>query len=81
MTGIVHRLRPCARRQRWALIGGGILACLDVLVTLAQPWPLSLLVGHVLTPGHRLPVSDTTAVGIAIAATLLIAMIGGLVDY
>ncbi len=74
-------IRPYAHKQSAALVSGGLLATVGVLVDLAAPWPVSLLVGHVLTPGHPLAMSAGTAVGLAVGATMLIAVVSGLVDY
>jgi len=81
MRAIGRGLRPYARRQRWQLTLGAALAVIEVLISLAQPWPVALLVGHVLTPGAELPISASAAVLLAALATVLIALTGGLVDY
>ncbi|HEX4980989.1 MAG TPA: ABC transporter ATP-binding protein, partial [Ilumatobacteraceae bacterium] len=44
-------MRPLMRRYRRALLLGSVLAVAEVLVSLAQPWPLSRIVDNVLTPG------------------------------
>ena len=81
MRAIGRGLGKYARRQRWHLSVGAALAAVEVLVSLAQPWPVALLVGHVLTPGHRLPISASVAVLLAALAMLAIALVAGLVDY
>jgi len=76
-------LRPFARQHRRALMGGAFLAVLEVLVNLAQPWPISLLVGHVLTrsdePGPN--ISPATAVTAAVGSLLVIYVLAAIVDY
>jgi ATP-binding cassette subfamily B protein len=81
MMFLPKEIRPYARRQSSALLPGGVLASVGVLVDLATPWPLSLLVGHVLTPGHPISIPAGTAVGLAASVTVLIAVVSGLVDY
>ncbi len=76
-------LRPYARQHRRALILGGVLAVIGVLVSLAQPWPVSLLVGSVLTarPGEVDGLSPTAAVVAAVASLLVIYVLAALVSY
>jgi len=82
MIGGLLRLRGYARRQHGSLALGGLLAAMEVLVNLAQPWPVALLVGHVLTRSETpLPISDSAAIALAIAASLLFAVAAALVDY
>jgi ATP-binding cassette subfamily B protein len=81
MKAIARGLRPYASRQRWQLILGAAFAVVEVLISLAQPWPVALLVGHVLIPGADLPLSTSAAVLLAALATVAIALAGGLVDY
>src|SRR6478609_6219961 len=81
MKAIGRGLRPYAGRQRWQLTLGAALAVVEVLISLAQPWPVALLVGHVLTPGAELAIPASAAVLLAAAATVVIALAGGLVDY
>ena len=81
MRAIMRGLRPYAGRRRSQLVLGAILAVVEVLVSLAQPWPIALLVGHVLTPGDPLPISTRAAVVLAGLGVLTIAVLSGLVDY
>jgi len=82
MITTMRCLRPFARQHRRALVGGGLLAVLEVLVTLAQPWPISLLVGRVLTSsGPRPSISPTWAVAAAVGSLLLIYILAAIVDY
>lgn len=81
MKVIWRGLAKYARRQRRQLVVGGSLAAVEVLVGLAQPWPVALLVGRVLAPGHRLPVSPGVAVLLVALAMVVIALVSGLVDY
>jgi len=82
MINTIRHLLPFARQHRRALTGGGLLAVLEVLVNLAQPWPVSLLVGSVLTKsGSELGISPTVAVIAAVASLLLIYVLAAVVDY
>lgn len=82
MIATIRCLRPFARKHRRALTTGGLLAVLEVLVNLAQPWPVSLLVGSVLTKSGSAPtMSPTTAVVAAVGSLLLIYVLAAIVDY
>ena len=82
MIATIRCLRPFARKHRRALTAGGLLAVLEVLVNLAQPWPVSLLVGSVLTKSGSAPtMSPTTAVVAAVGSLLLIYVLAAIVDY
>jgi ABC-type multidrug transport system fused ATPase/permease subunit len=64
------------------LVTGGLLAVLEVLVNLAQPWPVSLLIGGVLTSsGKRPSMSPAVAVSAAVGSLLLIYALAAVVDY
>lgn len=82
MITTLRCLRPFAAKHRRALRLGGLLAVVEVLVNLAQPWPVSLLIGHVLTgSGEPLAMSPTTAVVLAVGSLLLIYILAAIVDY
>ncbi len=82
MIATLRCLRPFARRHRRALTAGGLLAVLKVLVSLAQPWPVSLLVGSVLTgAGSWAGLSPAAAVAVAVGALLVIYTLAAVVDY
>ncbi|WP_411286243.1 ABC transporter ATP-binding protein [Lapillicoccus sp.] len=82
MIATIRCLRPFARQHRRALTTGGLLAVLEVLVNLAQPWPVSLLVGSVLTKSGSAPtMSPTMAVGAAVGSLLLIYVLAAIVNY
>ena len=75
-------LRPFASQHRRALMLGGLLAVVEVLVNLAQPWPVSLLIGHVLTSsGPKPSISPTLAVTAAVGSMLVIYILAAIVDY
>ena len=75
-------LRPFARQHQRALVLGGLLAVVEVLVTLAQPWPVSLLVGQVLTnSGPKPGMSPAWAVAAAVGSLLVIYILAAIVDY
>jgi len=82
MIATLRCLRPFAGKHRRALTTGGLLAVLEVLVSLAQPWPVSLLVGSVLTKSGSAPtMSPTMAVAAAVGSLLLIYVLAAIVDY
>lgn len=82
MIATLRCLRPFARQHRRTLVLGGLLAVVEVLVTLAQPWPVSLLIGQVLTnSGPRPSMSPTWAVAAAVGSLLVIYILAAIVDY
>jgi ATP-binding cassette, subfamily B, bacterial len=92
MIAVLRRLRPYAGRYKYPLIAGALLALFEVLISLAQPWPLALLVDKVLSvpvaadgaaaaPASALPVEPRIAVLLVIAAILAIAVTSAFVDY
>jgi ABC-type multidrug transport system fused ATPase/permease subunit len=71
------RLRPYA-----GLLAVGLaFAVLEVLVGLAQPWPLRFVVDSVLGPEAELGVTPQTAVTGAVAALLGIVIVAAVADY
>lgn len=82
MIATLRCLRPYARLHRRALRLGGLLAVVEVLVHLAQPWPVSLLIGNVLTSSGQAPsMSPAWAVALAVGSMLLIYVLVALFDY
>ncbi len=81
MRAIARGLRPYAGPQRWPLTLGAALAVVEVLISLAQPWPVALLVGQVLTPGAEPAIPASAAVVLAALAMVVIALAAGSVDY
>ena len=82
MIKTLRCLWPFALQQRRALRLGGLLAVVEVLVNLAQPWPVSLLIGHVLTgSGPKPSMSPGLAVAAAVGSLLSIYVLAAIVDY
>ncbi len=78
MTSARRLLWPFLRPYRRALGLGGLLATLEVVLTLAQPWPLKLIVDQVLI--HRRPDGQQVLM-IALGLLLVIVGVGALLDY
>ncbi len=73
-------MRPYVRPYRGALALGALLATLEVLVGLAQPWPLKYVVDDVLSPTIT-PDRPMVAVGLACSALAVIVALTALLDY
>jgi ABC-type multidrug transport system fused ATPase/permease subunit len=73
-------LRPMMRRYRRALALGVAFAVAEVVVSLAQPWPLSQVIDRVLTPGGA-NAGDRMYVAMAVAALLALVGLTALADY
>jgi ATP-binding cassette subfamily B protein len=71
-------LVPFLRPYRRALALGGLLATLEVGVSLAQPWPLKVIVDHVLI--HHTD-NGQRILFLALLGLLLIVGLGALLDY
>ncbi|MHA3838062.1 ABC transporter ATP-binding protein [Terrabacter sp. AAH1] len=90
MIQTLRLLRPYAARHRRALALGALLAVVEVLVGLAQPWPVSLLVGDVLTraadgsggtSGIARGLSPAVAVALGVASLVVVHVLAAVVDY
>ncbi len=80
MIGVWKTMWPQLRRYRRALGVGSVLAVAEVLVSLAQPWPLKVVVDDVLVRGGSHYGSQWyVAVAIGVLLTLVVAT--GLLDY
>ena len=83
MTRALIRLRPFLRPFRRALILGALLALAEVLVSLALPWPMSLIVDRILVPqAPQAPLADPgRALLIAVGLLLYLTLLAALFDY
>ena len=71
---------PFVRPYRGMLALGGFLAVIEVLLGLAQPWPLKFVVDDVLNARPR-PGNTSQLLALACAALALLVIVGALVDY
>jgi ABC-type multidrug transport system fused ATPase/permease subunit len=83
-AAIWRRLLPYLRPHRGALGGAAAMTLVAVAAELVRPWPVQVVVDHVL--GGRpttvfADVDGATLTWIAIAATLLLALLGGAAAY
>jgi ATP-binding cassette, subfamily B, bacterial len=72
------------RRYRAVLAVGAILAVFEVVVRLAEPWPLRVVVDHALTPGAEpwLGITQPSVIAALAAATLLVVVgLAAVFDY
>jgi ATP-binding cassette, subfamily B, bacterial len=72
-------LRRLALPYRRVLLLGAALAALEVVIQLAQPWPLRYIVDEVLVPGRTSQVDQV--LGLAVLALVSIVALGAVVDY
>jgi len=71
-------LVPYLRPYRRALALGGLLATLEVVVTLLQPWPLKVIVDRVLVdPGENAQL----ILAASLVALVVVVGVGSLLDY
>lgn len=84
MISALRTFGPFVRTHRRLLVVGGVLALLQVVVGLAEPWPLRLIVDHVLAedPAPFLGISHRRSL-LALAVGALVGIIGlaALLDY
>ncbi len=73
-----------ARHYRGLLALGGSLAVLEVLVRLAEPWPLRIIIDHVLAPDAPpfLGLSGRQAIlGLSVTLLVTVVALAALLDY
>ncbi|HEV7656456.1 MAG TPA: ABC transporter ATP-binding protein [Mycobacteriales bacterium] len=80
MMTTIRRLRPYAGPYRRALVVGGILTLAEVVLSLAQPWPLRWVVDGVLQPKHPAAHPQLILAGAALALVGLV-LLAGFADY
>ena len=84
---MIRSLRTFSRqvaRYRNLLVLGAVLAIAEVIVRLAEPWPLRVIVDHALVPGATpwLGIEDPRVVTAVAAAGLLgIVLLAAVLDY
>ncbi len=74
-------LRADVRRYRSALLLGSVLAVLQVVTKLAEPWPLGWLVDHALTGSAKSADAIRTDLIVAVTSLAGIVAVGALLDY
>jgi ATP-binding cassette, subfamily B, bacterial len=82
VNALVGRFRSYARPYRRQLIGGALLTILDVVLSLAEPWPLRFVVDDVLRPVNGGPVEGAKLrLALAVAALMLLVVLATAVTY
>jgi ATP-binding cassette, subfamily B, bacterial len=69
------------RRYGPALVVGSLLAVLQVVTKLAEPWPLGWLVDHALTGAPKGSATIRTDLLLAVGSLAVIVAVGALLDY
>lgn len=75
------RFRPHLRRQRAMLAGGSVALAFEVLLRLAEPWPLKFIIDTIVTPvgtpaGQAPPAATEPTTVLAIAAVAVVVFTG-----
>lgn len=83
MIDTFREFRSFLYPYRRALGLGGVLAVVEVALALAQPWPLTYVIDHVLAPAAGIGRPDRVdlVLAIAVAAQLLLVAVTAFVDY
>ena len=80
--GVVRPLLATHARRYWpALLVGSLLAVLQVVTKLAEPWPLGWLVDNALSGPPKGSAAVRNDVAIAVVSLAVIVSIGALFDY
>ncbi len=81
-TRVVRPLLSMHVRQYWpALLLGSLLAVLQVVTKLAEPWPLGWLVDHALTGSAKGAAAIRNDLILAVVSLAVIVAVGALFDY
>jgi ABC-type multidrug transport system fused ATPase/permease subunit len=81
-SGVVRPLLATHARRYWpALLVGSLLAVLQVVTKLAEPWPLGWLVDNALSGPPKGSAAVRSDVAIAVVSLAVIVSIGALFDY
>lgn len=87
MRGVLRAMRIFRRQirpRRGALLAGALLAIIEVAVRLAEPWPLRIVVDHVLAPNPT-PVFGLTdrnhVLALAVGTLLVVVGVAAALDY
>ena len=76
------RLRTYGAPHRRTLALGALLTLVDVVLSLAMPWPLRTIVDGILVPASKGPVDDVPLrLGLCIGALVALVMLGSIADY
>jgi ATP-binding cassette, subfamily B, bacterial len=77
------RLRSYAAPYRRTLAFGGTLTLVDVILSLAMPWPMKTIVDEIVQPSLKGQPVDAVPLrlGLCIGALIALVMLGGLADY
>jgi ABC-type multidrug transport system fused ATPase/permease subunit len=75
MISTLRRFRAYIRPYRSMLVGGALLTLVDVIMSLAQPWPLRYVVDHVLDTDEPLS-NGAAAWRLTFAFWVLIGLVG-----
>jgi len=81
MIAAVLRFRHYARPYRRALVVGGILAVAEVVISLAQPWPLRFVVDEVIRTDGGRPDDARLRLTLAVVALLVLVGLGAVLNY
>ena len=76
----IRQLWPFVQPHKRALLAGGSLAAAEVIVGLAQPWPLKFVVDSVLIATPR-PHDATTIITLACVSLVIIVGLTAVLDY
>lgn len=71
----LRRFRPHLRRQRTVIAGGSAALFVEVLLRLAEPWPLKFIIDTIVKPAGQPGAVDSTTV-VAVAAVSVVAITG-----
>ena len=71
----LRRFRPHLRRQRMVIAGGSAALFVEVLLRLAEPWPLKFIIDTIVKPAGRPGAVDSTRV-LAVAAVAVVVITG-----
>ena len=82
MREALARLRAYGAPYRRTLAFGALLTLVDVVLSLAMPWPLKAIVDGILTPASKGPVEGVPVrLALCIGALIAIVMLGSMADY
>ena len=77
MIEALRTFRPYAARYRGMLLLGALLAVAEVVVRLAEPWPLRIVVDHVILPDAPLWAGlESRSTVLLVAVVLLLVVVG-----
>ncbi len=78
----LQRFRPHLRRQRTLIAGGSAALFLEILLRLAEPWPLKFIIDTIVEPsGQPGALDSTTILAVAAVAVVVLTALRALVSY